>query len=865
MNDKSILKHSFKRSAFLILLAVFFFPLLTKAQDTLLYQGWEGDAGANKLHGFEQYNNQTWSQQNVWGRGGNVGINDADNKTFRVLNPSVQCNDSQFDSCLVSEKANFRGLNGAHIITGAITDEDKSKFNEGHSGYHTGPNCNFPFGCEGNTAETNVGLYSKKLTKNKGYSKVKVEFWAKVNGELNRDYGLLKYSVNDFEPIGPIADGKKNIVAPDNYWKTVTYNDNDQAKLEYKFCSYNKDTLVSLPMKPKGSTIPGQLQGYKLPAGFPNEGSPIWVKMSMFLPDEAADKQNLRVGFWWINDNNGMNKETGFPALIMDEVSVLGYYFTVNDIVDPYYCAGEQIKVPFELDRDLFMNSIAPLDKKLYAVLTDSSGSFVNADTIGSVDISSLTIQGNRVKGLIIGKIPANSKQIPIGGYRVRVVAPNSNFESAKSRTILSVFPMPTFTLTPKDTTVCEGETVKLTVSGKANRYNWYRDGKLFKETVDTSISTTLGGKYHVEPIINGCIGRSNDANIIVKPFSKVTFNLPANQDTICYLTDIKQIEGGFPSGGVYSWWYEGKDTTNNRIEYRGQSFDSYKSGTGVHKIGYQYTDPATGCTNIAFDSIFVADIPYAKISPNDTVLLCQDKPVRLTLTTSNATSYKWSTGETTPTIEVNKSGDYFVVLTNAVGCTHTAKVKVLYVPTRASRPTIDRTTKVGDREVRGTCTPGPVPPTFVYIYINNIKVASTTVDFKTGKFRVVLSKPIEAGDEIKAQIGFDTDCDGKLTPLDGLSPFDIFPIDEDGEIPNAFSPNGDGINDTWVVMRRVKDRYPNNRLTIFNRYGVEVYNMNGYDNSFDGANLPDATYYYVFDFGKEGEAIRKGYVTIMR
>lgn len=91
-----------------------------------------------------------------------------------------------------------------------------------------------------------------------------------------------------------------------------------------------------------------------------------------------------------------------------------------------------------------------------------------------------------------------------------------------------------------------------------------------------------------------------------------------------------------------------------------------------------------------------------------------------------------------------------------------------------------------------------------------------------------------------------------------------MYYIDEDN-IPNAFSPNGDGINDTWVIFRRVNERYPNNKLTIYNRYGVEVYSMSGYDNSFDGANLPAATYYYVFDYGVSDKEIIKGYVTIGR
>jgi gliding motility-associated-like protein len=79
--------------------------------------------------------------------------------------------------------------------------------------------------------------------------------------------------------------------------------------------------------------------------------------------------------------------------------------------------------------------------------------------------------------------------------------------------------------------------------------------------------------------------------------------------------------------------------------------------------------------------------------------------------------------------------------------------------------------------------------------------------------------------------------------------------------VPEIFSPNGDGKNDNFNVTKI--DEYPNNSLSIFNRWGSLVYFKKKYTNEWDGkANvgdamgkslLPSGTYYVVLDFG-DGE-----------
>ena len=85
-------------------------------------------------------------------------------------------------------------------------------------------------------------------------------------------------------------------------------------------------------------------------------------------------------------------------------------------------------------------------------------------------------------------------------------------------------------------------------------------------------------------------------------------------------------------------------------------------------------------------------------------------------------------------------------------------------------------------------------------------------------------------------------------------------------EIPNAFSPNGDGINDRWNIDG-LKAR-PNATTEVYNRYGQIVYKSNGYTLGWDGTRngqlLPSGTYYYVIK-PAPGEKAYTGWVALLR
>ena len=103
--------------------------------------------------------------------------------------------------------------------------------------------------------------------------------------------------------------------------------------------------------------------------------------------------------------------------------------------------------------------------------------------------------------------------------------------------------------------------------------------------------------------------------------------------------------------------------------------------------------------------------------------------------------------------------------------------------------------------------------------------------------------------------------------------------------IPQGFSPNGDGINDTWHISGI--DKYSVNKVEVYNRWEIKVWQVDDYssENEWDGSSgwdgstnthnnlvigdggVPEGTYFYIIDFspGPSGKKPLKGYVYIRR
>ena len=90
---------------------------------------------------------------------------------------------------------------------------------------------------------------------------------------------------------------------------------------------------------------------------------------------------------------------------------------------------------------------------------------------------------------------------------------------------------------------------------------------------------------------------------------------------------------------------------------------------------------------------------------------------------------------------------------------------------------------------------------------------------------------------------------------------------EDPGTLCNIFSPNGDGDNETLTLVDHTS--YQSNKLEIFDRYGNSVFQMDGYDSSWDGTgkngDLPNGTYYYILDLNGDGTEVVKGWIQIVR
>jgi gliding motility-associated-like protein len=85
-------------------------------------------------------------------------------------------------------------------------------------------------------------------------------------------------------------------------------------------------------------------------------------------------------------------------------------------------------------------------------------------------------------------------------------------------------------------------------------------------------------------------------------------------------------------------------------------------------------------------------------------------------------------------------------------------------------------------------------------------------------------------------------------------------------QIPNAFTPNNDGLNDTWGIP--YLNLYENCDVKIYNRYGQLVFHSQGYkqpwDGTFKGERMPAGSYVYFID-PKRGKKLYKGILTLIR
>ncbi|MFM9027570.1 MAG: gliding motility-associated C-terminal domain-containing protein, partial [Bacteroidota bacterium] len=91
--------------------------------------------------------------------------------------------------------------------------------------------------------------------------------------------------------------------------------------------------------------------------------------------------------------------------------------------------------------------------------------------------------------------------------------------------------------------------------------------------------------------------------------------------------------------------------------------------------------------------------------------------------------------------------------------------------------------------------------------------------------------------------------------------------------VPTAFTPDGDGVNETWEIVD-LDAVYPGNVVSIYNRWGNMLYQHDSssdgpydsdrWDGTFNGDALPVGSYYFIIDLGGDEEPL-SGTVSILK
>lgn len=337
-------------------------------------------------------------------------------------------------------------------------------------------------------------------------------------------------------------------------------------------------------------------------------------------------------------------------------------------------------------------------------------------------------------------------------------------------------------------------------------------------ETESTEVQQT--GWVYLNYIQNDCPFVDSTYVIIDNTFE---FNMPAQLDVCDFPVSFVPTV----TAEDYAWSHGGNTAATE--------FTS--AGT------YTLTATADGC--VGSRNITVSQIPHVIAHLPDSTTACE-LPITLLAGAPNADSYSWNNGSTTSAITVNQEGYFRVeVLHNTCSSTDSTWVALIPQPTVFISPSFHEICEGKSVTIR------PVVQFADFsVWSHGPSTTNTSID-TAGLYSIHVEN--ECGSDFAEVEVLVSDCD-----------FQLF-------IPNAFSPNEDGINDLFAV---VAHNFSNGSLSVFSRQGDLVFETDNalvdkWDGSVDGSDYYSGPSVFVYQF--EGTTIlgekvkRQGTITIVR
>lgn len=434
--------------------------------------------------------------------------------------------------------------------------------------------------------------------------------------------------------------------------------------------------------------------------------------------------------------------------------------------------------------------------------------------------------------------------------------------ESARKPVVASVTIIPKPTINPNGSiTLCDGNSFKLTAPAGFATYAWSNGLTTQQITVNTN------GDYSVVVGNGTCTSVASDPIQVIISLKPAKPTITSSGTTS--LCDGATVTLTAPAGFTYQW-STGATSQQITVSTSGSYSVNVADGTNCPS---DFSDPVvvTAYTKPAKPSIEVFGSPT----------LCGANTVGL-LAPSGFAIYQWSGGQTTQGITVGTAGSYSLIVGNVANCLSPASDVVTITSTNQPctgsggtnlPPVIDPKPLAGLIESKVTFDLTKIisdPDNNINFstlrIINNItsRGAPTSISSTYELLIDYSNLPFTGIDRITIEV-----CD-----LEGICSQQVIDIEVVGEVVvyNGVTPDGDGLNDIlFIKYVDVVEGAAQNKVTIYNRWGDLVFDIDNYDNlsrvfsgqTNAGKDLPSGTYFYKMDFSN-GNSIN-GFITLKR
>ncbi|MBE0643658.1 MAG: choice-of-anchor L domain-containing protein [Bacteroidetes bacterium] len=209
-------------------------------------------------------------------------------------------------------------------------------------------------------------------------------------------------------------------------------------------------------------------------------------------------------------------------------------------------------------------------------------------------------------------------------------------------------------------TVLCEGDSVVLDAGSGYLSYSWSTGA-----TTQRIVVRDAGTYVVAARTLDGCDAGVDSIAVTVtnRPVPSIAGPL-----TLCAGDSVRYSVSEIP-GAVYQWQVfggfilEGNDTHSITVRW---------DTPGTYEVGITELFGSATCRGDTSITVTVLSAPQPLVTASGPVEFCEGGSVRLDAP-MGFKSYRWSTGDTTSSIEVNGPGSYYVTVTNAIGCTGTS------------------------------------------------------------------------------------------------------------------------------------------------------------------------------------------------